>query len=117
MEEVEAKAMATVVTWLILGGIIISAMLAAELDSITLLILAMMLLLAALGTTQFIWTHRLSEDTKRKNESTQQDNRLALLVELMDEDEREQLKHRLMNELEGDGEVLSLEDLQRASKS
>lgn len=39
------------------------------------------------------------------------DARLALLLELMDEDERQALKRRLMDDLSGDGESISLAQL------
>jgi hypothetical protein len=40
-----------------------------------------------------------------------EDARLALLLELMDEDDRQALKQRLMDEIGGDGEAISMADL------
>jgi type VI protein secretion system component VasK len=48
------------------------------------------------------------EKTKRK---PAEDARLALLLELMDEDDRQALKQRLMDEIGGDGEVIPLAEL------
>ena len=54
------------------------------------------------------------EKAKRK---PAEDARLALLLELMDEDDRQQLRQRLVDELSGDGEAISLADLLAAQNS
>jgi hypothetical protein len=54
------------------------------------------------------------EKAKRK---PAEDARLALLLELMDEDSRQRLQQRLADELSSDGEVVSLAQLLGAQKN
>jgi type VI protein secretion system component VasK len=56
-----------------------------------------------------------AEKSKRHTES--EDTRLALLLELMNEDERQALKQRLTDGLSGDGEAISLAQLLAAHKN
>jgi hypothetical protein len=58
-----------------------------------------------------------SADEKSKRHAGNEDARLALLLELMDEDERQALKQRLTDELTGDGEAISLAQLLAAQKN
>lgn len=53
---------------------------------------------------------------EKSKRNSAEDARLALLLELMDEEDRQALKQRLMDEIGGDGEVLSLSDLLDAEK-
>lgn len=80
---------------------------------------------AAFLTTAAVWflgrdtsasmsanTSRSAQEThKAKNSTDQPDQRTRLLLELMDEDERQALKNRLIAEMEADGEDVSLSDL------
>ncbi|MBI5957445.1 MAG: hypothetical protein HY866_01830 [Chloroflexi bacterium] len=52
-----------------------------------------------------------SSPEKAKRESSNGDARLALLMELMGEDERQALKQRLLGDLAPDGETVSLAEL------
>lgn len=77
-------------------------------------------LLAAFGTTIALWViwaltppaeKKESPDEKAKRTATEHDSRLALLLSLMDEDERQSLKRRLAEELDADGEAVTLAQL------
>ena len=81
--------------------------------------------LAAFGLSAALWliwaltdysqrTSPASEKSKRH--AGNDDARLALLLELMSEDERQALKQRLADELGGDGEAVSLAQLLAAQK-
>jgi type VI protein secretion system component VasK len=82
----------------------------------TLMIIAV---LTAFGLTVTLWLvwaltdyGEKAQPAREKNKrSTGHDTRLALLLELMDEDDREALKQQLMDEIGGDGEAISLADL------
>jgi len=67
------------------------------------------------GFTQF--DSESPESGEKAKRQAGEDARVALLLELMDEDERRALKQRLMDELSGDGEAVSLADLLAADKS
>jgi hypothetical protein len=53
---------------------------------------------------------------KSKRHAENEDTRLALLIELMSEDERQALKQRLTDELSGEGEAISLAQLLATQK-
>lgn len=53
---------------------------------------------------------------KGKRHAGGEDARVSLLLELMSEDERQALKQRLVDELSGDGEAISLAQLLAAQK-
>lgn len=56
--------------------------------------------------------HRESKDQLEKaKRQPAEDNRLALLLELLDEGERQALKRRLADDLRADGEAVSLAEL------
>jgi hypothetical protein len=59
----------------------------------------------------------LPDAEKSKRHAENEDTRLALLLELMTEDERQALKQRLTDELGSDGEAISLAQLLAAQKS
>ena len=82
-------------------------------------------ILAAFGLTAALWliwaltdfSQRTSPASdKSKRHAGNEDARLALLLELMGEDERQALKQRLMDDLGGDGEAISLAQLLAAQK-
>jgi hypothetical protein len=83
------------------------------LGSDTLVIIAV---LTAFGLTVALWLtwaltdygERAQSVREKNKRSIGQDARLALLLELMDEDDRQALKQRLMDEIGGDGEAISL---------
>jgi hypothetical protein len=54
---------------------------------------------------------KLPSTREKAKRDSGQDARLALLLELMDEDERRALKRRLVDDLSGDGEAISLAQL------
>jgi len=80
--------------------------------------------LAAMGTSILIWMvwafNQLEAAKKESGEKTKRDtrpdSRLSLLLELMDEDERQALKRRLAEDLSTDGEIVSLADLLKAQE-
>jgi hypothetical protein len=67
------------------------------------------------GFTQF--DSASSDSGEKVKRQAGEDARVALLLELLDEDERRALKQRLVDELSGDGEAVSLADLLAAEKS
>ena len=80
-------------------------------------------ILTAFGSTVSIWlvlaldrseqtVAREREKAKRTGASSEgNDQRLALLLALMDEDQKEALRQRLVDELSADGEAISLAEL------
>ena len=82
-------------------------------------------ILAAFGLSVTLWlVWALSYDRKAssaaeksKRHAGSEDARLALLLELMDDDERQALKQRLADELSSDGEAVSLAQLLAAQKN
>jgi hypothetical protein len=54
---------------------------------------------------------KLPSAREKAKRDSGQDARLALLLELLDEDERQALKRRLVDDLSGDGETISLAQL------
>jgi hypothetical protein len=80
-------------------------------------------ILTAFGSTVAIWlvlaldrseqtVAREREKAKRTGASGETgDQRLALLLALMDEDQKEALRQRLVDDLSADGEAISLADL------
>ena len=81
--------------------------------------------LAAFGLTAVLWLiwaltdysqRASSASEKSKRHAGSEDARLALLLELMGEDERQALRQRLMDDLGGDGESTSLAQLLAAQK-
>ena len=62
------------------------------------------------GTGQTV--HQAAEIEKAKRESTlPDDDRMALLLSLLTPDERDSVRARLIDEMEADGEIVSLADL------
>ncbi len=76
-----------------------------------------MAVLGSLALWLTIGFMQLSDDSaspnheKSKRDSGGEDARLALLVQLMGEEERQALKQRLIDDLAADGEAVSLADL------
>ncbi len=79
-------------------------------------------LFAGLGSTVAIWlvwvfvsideaSKSDAKQTKAKRAAAEDDARLSLLLQLMDEDERSRLKERLREDLGADGEAVALDDL------
>lgn len=79
-------------------------------------------LFAALGSTVAIWlvwvfvsideaSKSNVSQAKAKRAAAEEDARLSLLLQLMDEDERSRLKQRLRDDLGADGEAVALDDL------
>lgn len=81
--------------------------------------------IAAFLATTLVWVlgserfsrPELSEKAKRDTRNNTEDARLALLVQLMDEDERQSFKRRLVDDLRADGEALPLADLLASQES
>jgi type VI protein secretion system component VasK len=78
-------------------------------------------LVAAIGSTVALWLvwafMALDEMSKQRNAekakrtAPEDDTRLSLLLQMLDEDERQALKQRLRDELSTDGEAIALDDL------
>ena len=79
-------------------------------------------LFAGLGSTVAIWlvwvfvsideaSKSGAREAKAKRAAAEEDARLSLLLQLMDEDERSRLKERLREDLGADGEAVALDDL------
>lgn len=77
-------------------------------------------LVAGIGSTVAIWLVWVfigfDQSTKidanlSKSKRAPEDARLSLLLQLMDEDERNRLKQRLREDLGADGEAVALDDL------
>jgi hypothetical protein len=71
--------------------------------------LCMLALWLVWGLDQVGGGHYESHEKAKRDSDTEV--RLALLLELLDEDERQALKRRLMDDLSGDGEAISLAQL------
>ena len=56
------------------------------------------------------------EKAKHQPDETHEDARLALLLQLMDEDERAMFRQRLIDDLSADGEAVPLADLLAAQE-
>ncbi len=69
------------------------------------------------GFTQFDTSKDEPASGEKAKRQAGEDARVALLLELLDEDERRALKQRLVDELSSDGEAVSLADLLAAEKS
>ncbi len=77
--------------------------------------------LAAFGSTLALWlvwglslVDETAESREKAKRSTGDDTRLALLLELLNDDERHALKERLLDDLSADGEALPLASLLEA---
>jgi hypothetical protein len=107
MDANESRTAATVFTWISVGvAITVTAIFA---DNV-LLPLAAILGAFAFFSTGIIWKDNRGEDAKPKRDVSS-DLRVQLLMQLMDDEDREQLKRRLLNDLQGDGEIMTVEDL------
>ena len=89
-------------------------------------IIMIIAILTAFGLTVSLWLVWALTDYSQKAPTTtsekskrragDEDARVSLLLELMSEDERQALKQRLVDELSGDGEAISLAQLLAAQK-
>src|SRR5690606_25289702 len=78
-------------------------------------------LVFAFGSTAALWMawafqnldalNKASQQGKAKRGASNEDTRLALLLQMLDEDDRQALKQRLQDELGADGETVALDDL------
>lgn len=117
-----AKAIVTVFMWMVLGAIAMSSTLGDPgLGDVAAVIVAIAPLFLGLLGTGFIWAPEVFTGTKDETETSQMekakrvagDSRMALLLEMMDEDEREtfkeSLKRRVLNDMRfsEDGELPS----------
>jgi hypothetical protein len=125
-----AKAIPTIIIWLVAGGIAITALIASRGDIGTAIPIIAIVMAVGLFSTAAIWTsegagknasQRITETPeKAKRRGGTPDSRMALLMEMMNEDEREAfketLKRRILDEAAyggmNDGELPeSLSDL------
>jgi len=78
-------------------------------------IIAIVVSAAALLSTATIWyfgrESAPAAQSEKNKRNTSDDARTRLLLEMLDDKERQTLKHRLMDELNTDGESLSLVEL------
>lgn len=124
MDNWDKRAQATVFIWLAFGIAIGLTGLSNPVNGNTIGLVLIASIAAFLGTT-LVWvlgSERFSglastEKAKRDARSDPGDARMALLVQLMDEDERKNLKRRLVDELRADGETLPLADLLASQES
>jgi hypothetical protein len=95
----DKRVVATIVIWIAFGMAVMGTGLGNEANIFTTLI-ALISALAAFGATGLVWVYgsrdmqpQTSEKSKRES-----DARTELLLQLLDDDERESLKHRLRGE-------------------
>ena len=119
-----AKFFITIVVWIICGMIAVGPMIDAGLSSGGVL-LAIVALIAAFSTTNMFWSNgedkdEKAETSKQKRSSSDVDPQVQLLLSLMDDNERAEMKARLQDHLlddstarlRDDGEIpTSLESL------
>lgn len=75
-----------------------------------------MVAIAALIGTEKIWESRSNsgdEQSEKRKRNEPDDQRVDLLLRLMDDYDKQALKERLLDELSSDGELIALEDLLR----
>ncbi|MBI5958160.1 MAG: hypothetical protein HY866_05475 [Chloroflexi bacterium] len=107
-----ANSIATVVMW---GGALVSSVVMGADGAIS--ILAGMTALGGSAALWIVWalsaldSKPAEESQEKAKRSAPEDTRLALLLQLMSEDERQALKQRLADELGSDGENVSLAEL------
>jgi hypothetical protein len=121
MDNWDKRAQATVFIWLAIGIAIGLSGFNNPVNGNTIGLVAIAAFTAFLSTVT-VWLlgreRELPADkAKRDMRSETSDPRLALLVQLMGEDEREILKRRLVDDLRADGETLPLADLLTAQDS
>lgn len=78
-------------------------------------------LVGAIGSTVALWLvwafmsldalSKAAQSEKSKRSAPEDDVRLSLLLQLLDDDERQTIKRRLRDELGTDGEAIGLDDL------
>jgi hypothetical protein len=74
-------------------------------------ILGTLALWLTIGFIEMSGNAPVSEQEKAKRQSSSPDARLALLVQLLGEEERQAVKQKLIDDLGADGEAVSLADL------
>jgi hypothetical protein len=105
----EGKVLVTLVIWISLAIAIGVSVLSMEGD--VAMGVAAILGIAGTATTHNIWKYGAGAETGKAKREVHEDTRLKLLIELLDDEDRQRLKHRLMNELQADGELVSVEEL------
>ena len=118
MQKLATLIAATVIVWLFVGLVVLlDVHVIANVGAIIIGMLAAMTMwsmwaLDQIGISVSDSPHeaQIAPPEKAKRE-TSEDARLSLLLSLLSPDERDALKTRLVDELEGDGEMVSLADL------
>lgn len=126
IQQIFWRVIVTCIIWLMLGGIAIAAVLNAGINNLDVPAIAIPAMVMATIATGLIWrptgttessgsyrnrTFVGRGDEKAKRGDSEDDPRLALLMELMDDDElqifKERLKHRVLDEtyVTDDGEI------------
>lgn len=105
-----ARVLATLVIWMMGGGIVLATVLEGiQSSGFTVAIIAVVTLGAMLGGTRFVWGENSAAQVVEESEKSKRRGRLDRFVDDLSDQEREVLFTRLT---ESDGEV-SLEELQR----
>jgi hypothetical protein len=115
MDNWDKRVQATVFIWLAFAVAVGLSSVNNPVNGNTIGLVAIAAITAFLGTLT-VWLlgrdHEIPADkAKREIRSDTSDPRLALLAQLLGEDERELLKRRLVDDLRADGETLPLADL------
>lgn len=118
MNSLIANVVATIMLWLSVFAI---RLISGEVDGVT-----TFGIIVAIGTTAVIWmvwAFNVQEEDKKdptekaKRSAASDEGRMSLLLELLDDNERQALKQRLINDMGTDGEMVSLADLLGAQEN
>lgn len=118
MNSLIANVVATIMLWLSVFAI---RLISGEVDGVT-----TFGIIVAIGTTAVIWmvwAFSVQEEDKKdptekaKRSAASDEGRMSLLLELLDDNERQALKQRLINDMGTDGEMVSLADLLGAQEN
>ena len=120
MENLDKRIQATLIIWVAVAATLgMSGM--GDASNFSDEIITIVLAGAAFLSTTAIWflgrdsavSNKIapSETEKAKNDSTREDARVRLLLDLMDDDQKAALRQQLMDDLNSDGESVSLSDL------
>jgi hypothetical protein len=126
MDNWDKRVQGTVFVWIAFAVAVGMTNISGQIDSNN-VVITLIAAIAAFVTTAAIWSFasdqahggdalRDAEKAKRSEPTTAGDLRLALLLQLMDEDERRALKRRIVDDLSADGEAISLADLLAAEE-
>lgn len=117
MHNKDYRTNATIAIWIIFG-IIVGLSTIGQAANLWTAIIVTIAAIAAIASSAFLWVFGDESRSRREDMAEekakrggQDDARMELLLRLLDRDEREALKQRLIDDLEADGEALSLAEL------